>query len=71
MAEAWINTGLMLNRVNFAAALASSQVPNVRVTPEAVRLPELGEKTRAALEQETEPARVAGLVLGSPEFQRR
>ncbi len=71
VAAAWINTGLMLNRVNFAGALAAGQVPNVKINPEAVRLPELGEKTSAALKQETEPARIAGLILGSPEFQRR
>ncbi len=71
VAEAWINTGLMLNRVNFAMALATGQVPNVRVKPEAVRLPKLGKKTRRALKQESEPAKTAGLILGSPEFQRR
>ncbi len=35
VAEAWINTGLMLNRVNFATSLVSNQLPNVRVQPKA------------------------------------
>ncbi len=70
-AEAWINTGLMLNRVNFASELAAGQVQNVRLRPDAVRVPTLGEKTAAAISGETDPVKVAGLLLGSPEFQRR
>lgn len=71
VAEAWVNTGSMLNRINFAAALVADQVPNVRVRPELVSVPGLSKKTRAVTREETEPARIAALLLGSPEFQRR
>ncbi len=71
VAEAWINTGLMLNRVNFAYALASGYLPNVRVHPDEIQVTNLGEKTRTAMETETDPANLGALLLGSPEFQRR
>ena len=70
-ADAWISTGAMLNRVNFAGALAANQVPNVRANPERVRVPHLSDNTAALVKQETDPAKVAALLLGSPEFQRR
>ncbi len=71
VAQAWVNTGLMLNRVNFATALAANRLPRVRVRPQAVRLPNLSQRTQAALSKESEPVGMAGLLLGSPEFQRR
>ena len=71
VAEGWINAGLMLNRVNFASALAANRMPHVRVRAGAVRLPNLSQQTRTALQAETEPAQIAALLLGSPEFQRR
>ena len=71
VAQAWINAGLMLNRVNFATALAANRLPRVHVQPQAVRLPNLSQRTQAALSNESGPVGTAGLLLGSPEFQRR
>ena len=104
-AEAWVNTGALLNRMNFALALASGRIRGVRVGLEQ-RLGGMDEpnemlaraidaflggqaspQTRDALAtQMRDPAKVAGLenlpgelnagviagmVLGTPEFQRR
>ncbi len=107
-AEAWVNTGALLNRLNFALALAGNRMRGSRVNTEqlfgiagsqdaqkalarAVELFLAGEvtpETRATLEKQlTDPkvlqatlddrvqnldaGVIAGLVLGSPEFQRR
>jgi uncharacterized protein (DUF1800 family) len=78
-ADAWVSTSGLLARLNLALDLAGGRLPGVRV--DAARLPSaaslvpggLSEATRrtVAAEGGAEPARVAGLVLGSPEFQRR
>jgi uncharacterized protein (DUF1800 family) len=83
-AEAWVSTSGLLARLNLALDLAAGRVPGVRLpstlatgAPEtlAARLVPggLGQSTRQTLAREAaaEPARVAGLLLGSPEFQRR
>jgi uncharacterized protein (DUF1800 family) len=76
-AEAWVNSGALLNRLNFALALASSRMPGIRVTvphdPYAVAGLELSEATRKTIaeKQTSDPATIAGLVLGSPEFQKQ
>jgi uncharacterized protein (DUF1800 family) len=107
-AEAWVNTGALLNRMNFALALAGNRIPGVRPDLEGLLGPEAHSNPQQALDQaihvflggavsqqsrETleakmhdpqvlrasldDPVRqvdlgmVAGLVLGSPEFQRR
>jgi uncharacterized protein (DUF1800 family) len=108
-AEAWVNPGALLARLNFALALAEGRLPGVRVDtgalvggadrgqPRAVleRLlatllhGRAGESTRAVLTAQldqpeitrltaddrgpanTDVAKLAALVLGSPEFQRR
>jgi uncharacterized protein (DUF1800 family) len=54
-AEAWVSTGALVNRMNFGLELASGAVDGVRLD-----LPALGLTERAA-----------GVLLGSPEFQRR
>ncbi|MBI2491458.1 MAG: DUF1800 domain-containing protein [Candidatus Rokubacteria bacterium] len=109
VAEAWVNTGALLARMNFALALTSGRYPRVAMDlpglvagadparPEAVldRLlaalvhGQAGRDTRAVLAAQladpqitqltaddrgparTDVARLAALVLGSPEFQRR
>jgi len=87
-ADAWVNTGALLNRMNFAMALVNNRVRGVTV--DLARLigasgidsarqalvanmlaNEVSDATRATLEKGTEPAQVAALTLGSPEFQRR
>ncbi len=108
-ALAWVNTGALLNRMNFALDLAQNRLPGVQVdlapivggadrsqpaqvldrllaaivhvdaTPETRRIltaqldsPEI---TRATADdrsaRNTDVERLAALVLGSPEFQRR
>lgn len=108
-AEAWVNPGALLARLNFALALVENRVPGVRVgvddlaggvdrrQPAAVlqRLlttllnGRVSEETRGVLTAQlglsditrltgddrgpanTDVAKLAALVLGSPEFQRR
>jgi uncharacterized protein (DUF1800 family) len=108
-ARAWVNTGAMLGRMNFALALAQNRVPGVRVDvdrllagahrgrPEDVleRLlattlhGRVSSRTREILAAQlgegqivrqtaddrgpanTDVEKLAALVLGSPEFQRR
>jgi uncharacterized protein (DUF1800 family) len=83
-ADAWVSTSGLLARLNFALDLAGGRVPGVAVDPAsfapkdalAARLVPAGlsdatRKTLAAESEGAEPARVAGLLLGSPEFQRR
>lgn len=106
--EAWVNTGALLNRLNFALALAGNRLRGTRVNlgsllgnsaaPSAERALEqaiqmflagqISEQTRATLAKQLADPQVtratlddriqrvdfgviAGLVLGSPEFQRR
>jgi uncharacterized protein (DUF1800 family) len=109
VAEAWVNTGALLNRMNFALGLTANRVPGVRVDlsravgsadrrkPEqvldallrsvlqgqatsqtrgvlAAQLDD-SEITRATKDDRgpvnTDVEKLAALVLGSPEFQRR
>jgi uncharacterized protein (DUF1800 family) len=107
-AVAWVSTGALLNRVNFAVALTSNKVRGAQVDinslvgTDVVANPKLAldrieseflagqisDSTRATLEKElTEPrilgaklddpvtqvnvSLITGLVLGSPEFQKR
>ncbi|MBI4638144.1 MAG: DUF1800 domain-containing protein [Candidatus Rokubacteria bacterium] len=108
-AEAWVNTGALLARMNFALGLLEKRLPGVSVdvaallqgtdrsTPEAVldRLlgavlgREVSRETRAVLRGQlgdpqitrltpddrgpatTDVEKLAALVIGSPEFQRR
>ena len=107
-AEAWVNTGALLNRMNFSLALTANRLRGVQVDVEALldgRAAadphatldravhellggQLSPQTRETLEaQLSDPqilqaslddpvkkvnaAMIAGLVLGSPEFQRR
>ena len=99
-ADAWINTGALLERVNFATALASRQLPATRArvldqvdaspadssrliadlsrellgqAPPAQFLREIENQLKDA-ESEGSSDRVsiiAGLILGSPDFQKR
>ena len=108
-AEAWVTSGALLARMNFALALASGRYPRVTVDPGALvagadpRSPDAvldrllavlvagqtSAETRAVLAAQltnpeitrlspddrgpanTDVAKLAALVLGSPEFQRR
>ena len=92
-AESWVNTGGLLERMNFGVALAANRIPGTRVdlTPitkenkDKRKLVELSLTTILAGEvsattketllkqvNEADPvAKVVGLILGTPEFQRQ
>ncbi len=105
VAASWVNTGALMNRLNFALALAANRIPGVKgdvtslISADAAADPERsvdalavaltgGDLTgqtrdtikariveRKAPEQDpgdnTQLPTVAGLILGSPEFQRQ
>ena len=83
-ADAWVNTGALLNRMNFAVSLTRSAgrggglgaAPAGALTsPEVVEHELLGGEvsasTTATVARATEPALALALLLGSPEFQKR
>jgi uncharacterized protein (DUF1800 family) len=83
-ADAWVNTGALLNRMNFAVSLSSNRLgrggrpgPARAMTVTADQIAEdvlAGELSPATLQTVSkatnEPQRVA-LLLGSPDFQKR
>jgi uncharacterized protein (DUF1800 family) len=74
-ADAWVNTGALVGRMNFASDLASGKLPGIAVPSLEARatnlIDDLSDSTRATIARATSgPQRVA-LTLGSPEFQRR
>jgi uncharacterized protein (DUF1800 family) len=85
-ADAWVNTGALLGRMNFAVALTEGKLRGVRPvrTPwdgDPVRTRDMLIKTalagdisagtRATIEKASTSAQTVALLLGSPEFQRR
>jgi uncharacterized protein (DUF1800 family) len=98
-AENWVNTGALLERMNFAIALSSNRIFGSRVNfaPElksakpnevadyfvkTILHGNVSPQTRATLDKTladatiasnngTDVAKIAGLILGSPEFQRQ
>jgi uncharacterized protein (DUF1800 family) len=84
-AEAWVNTGALLNRLNFAVALAANKMPGVRSNvPSATNVDALAQsltggaltdETRKTIREQagdqTESSTIVGLILGSPEFQKQ
>jgi uncharacterized protein (DUF1800 family) len=82
-ADAWVNTGALLNRMNFAVSLTGGQMRGVRTSPvgtlEAARdtfvdqvlAGDLSAATRSTVAKATETPQVVALLVGSPEFQRR
>ncbi len=98
-ADAWVNSGALIARLNFALALAAGQLPGTSAQPErlisevearnagesidslarALVNGDLSESTRDTIRRrstgEASPAvpvsTIAGLILGSPEFQRQ
>jgi len=83
----WVNSAALLARMNFALALTDNRVPGSKVDTKTfensaasvARLLLFREPTKQTLDsiqkalaqKEPTPALVAGLVLGSPDFQRR
>jgi uncharacterized protein (DUF1800 family) len=73
-AEAWVNTGALLNRMNFALQLVGGKLRGVQpgTAPAADALAhELSASTASTIAKATGPTQIAALTLGSPEFQRR
>ena len=73
-AEAWVNSGALLNRMNFALQLVSGRLRAVRPGGAAVGDTLAGgvsETTAATIAKASDPVQLAALTLGSPEFQRR
>jgi uncharacterized protein (DUF1800 family) len=83
-AEAWVNTGALIGRMNFAVAIAGNSFRGVVVSDP---LPDrnqadvdtavdvflngdASDATRATIQRATTPAQVVALALGAPEFQR-
>jgi uncharacterized protein (DUF1800 family) len=83
----WVNSAALLARMNFALALADNRVPGSKVdagtfensaglVARRLLFHEPSQQTlnsieKALAQREPTPALVAGLVLGSPDFQRR
>jgi uncharacterized protein (DUF1800 family) len=82
-ASAWVNTGALLNRMNFAVALTGGRDGRGRAPAPASRVTsadavianalagDLSESTRSTIARATTAAQAVALVLGAPEFQRR
>jgi len=73
-ADAWVNTGALVNRMNFGLALASGKLPGLTVR-DGLRPDELvgtiSDTTRATIAKASTAPQALALTLGSPEFQRR
>ncbi len=93
-AENWVNTGALLERMNFGLALASNRIPGTRVDlakltaedkskliDDSLKLLVAGDisaATRETLMKQIDEAnasdsaaKVVGMILGTPEFQRQ
>jgi uncharacterized protein (DUF1800 family) len=85
-ADAWVNTGALLNRMNFAIALTDGRLRALRTTattsigsPDAARATiidqvlagDVSESTRATVAKASTAPQAIALLLGSPEFQKR
>jgi uncharacterized protein (DUF1800 family) len=73
-AEAWVNTGALLNRMNFALQLVSGRMRGIRpgTSPVGAALAnDVSTTTASTIAKAGDPKQLAALTLGSPEFQRR
>ena len=73
-AEAWVNTGALLNRMNFALQLVGGKMRGVSAGSAPVGGTLAGDVSKTTAEtiaKGTDGKQVAALTLGSPEFQRR
>jgi uncharacterized protein (DUF1800 family) len=85
-AEAWVNSGALLGRMNFALALTSGRMRTLgastasspATTEEARRTllavalaDDVTPSTAATVAKATTAAQTMALILGSPEFQKR
>jgi uncharacterized protein (DUF1800 family) len=81
-ADAWVNTGALVNRMNIALALSTNQMRGIRIDPvestgdndsliAKLVNGEVSASTRATIARAATKPQVAALTLGSPEFQRK
>ena len=84
-ADAWVNTGALLNRMNFAVSLTqgklrglkrggpidASAAPSREALFQTALAGDVSESTRATVAKGTTAAQSIALILGSPEFQKR
>jgi uncharacterized protein (DUF1800 family) len=70
-AAAWVNTGALLTRMNFAVGLTRGTGASAESIVERVLAGDLSDATRSTIARAATPAQKVALVLGSPEFQRR
>jgi uncharacterized protein (DUF1800 family) len=86
-AETWVNSGALLNRMNFAVALTSGRlrgrgaqtpptgtansVDDARALIGTALAGDISENTSATVARATTAPQAAALILGSPEFQKR
>ena len=72
-ADAWTNTGALVNRMNFALAISGTAAGRGQPRPrfEELLAHDLSDTTRATIAKATTPAQALALGLGSPEFQQR
>jgi uncharacterized protein (DUF1800 family) len=85
-AEAWVNTGALLNRMNFALALSAGRLRGLQpangtaeITADDARrrllatalAGDVSETTRATTTKAATGPQAVALILGSPEFQKR
>jgi uncharacterized protein (DUF1800 family) len=85
-ADAWVNTGALVSRMNFALQLATGKLPGSTIssgTPSPATQPaqpaivmvalndEMSDTTRTTIAKATTEPQMIALALGAPEFQRR
>ena len=85
-ADAWVNSGALLGRMNFALALTSGRMRTLDATAPATPptaqearqalfrvalADDVSASTAATVAKATTPAQTMALILGSPEFQKR
>jgi uncharacterized protein (DUF1800 family) len=85
-ADAWVNTGALLSRMNFAVALTDGRMRGLRAPTSLVDAPiesardmiadqvlagDISSSTRTTVDKASRPSQAVALLLGSPEFQRR
>jgi uncharacterized protein (DUF1800 family) len=85
-ADAWVNTGALLSRMNFAVALTDGRLRALRATSatplaspaaaqtaivDQVLAGDISEATRRTVEKASTAPQALALLLGSPEFQKR
>jgi uncharacterized protein (DUF1800 family) len=82
-ADAWVNTGALLNRMNFAVALTGGRLRGIRTAAggdhgdardafvDRILGGDLSAATRSTVAKATQPSQAVALLVGSPEFQRK